>query len=100
MNLDSALQTFFAEAEELLTSMEAALLRMDDSEKNHDPIDSETINEVFRAAHTIKGSAGLFGLDEIVTFTHKVENVLDLARDNKIKVTEKLLSILLPCRDH
>lgn len=100
MNFDSALQTFFAEAEELLMSMEAALLRMDDSEKNHEAIDPETINEVFRAAHTIKGSAGLFGLDEIVAFTHKVENVLDLARDNKIDITEKLLSILLPCRDH
>lgn len=95
MNIDSALQTFFAEADELLTSMESALLRMDEGEKSHD-----IINEVFRAAHTIKGSAGLFGLDDIVAFTHKVENVLDLARDNKIDVTSDLLSILLPCRDH
>src|SRR6478735_12796183 len=98
MNLDSALQTFFAEAEELLISMESALLRMDDSEKNHEAIDPETINEVFRAAHTIKGSAGLFGLDDIVTFTHKVENVLDRARDEKIIITGDLLSIFLPCR--
>jgi len=95
MNIDSALQTFFAEAEELLTSMESALLRMDDGETSHD-----IINEVFRAAHTIKGSAGLFGLDDIVSFTHKVENVLDLARDEKIAITGDLLSILLPCRDH
>jgi len=95
MNIDSALQTFFAEAEELLTSMESALLRMDDGEKTPD-----IINEVFRAAHTIKGSAGLFGLDEIVAFTHKVENVLDLARDEKIEMSSDLLSILLPCRDH
>jgi len=95
MDIDSALQTFFAEADELLTSMESALLRMDEGEKSND-----IINEVFRAAHTIKGSAGLFGLDEIVAFTHKVENVLDLARDDKIEVTSDLLSILLPCRDH
>jgi two-component system, chemotaxis family, sensor kinase CheA len=95
MNIDSALQTFFAEAEELLTSMESALLRMDDGETS-----SDIINEVFRAAHTIKGSAGLFGLDHIVSFTHKVENVLDLARDEKIAITSDLLSILLPCRDH
>jgi len=95
MNIDSALQTFFAEADELLTAMESALLRMDEGEKSHD-----IINEVFRAAHTIKGSAGLFGLDDIVAFTHKVENVLDLARDRKIEVTSNLLSILLPCRDH
>jgi len=95
MNIDSALQTFFAEAEELLTSMESALLRMDDGETSND-----IINEVFRAAHTIKGSAGLFGLDDIVSFTHKVENLLDLARDEKIAITGDLLSILLPCRDH
>lgn len=95
MNLDGALQTFFAEADDLLNSMEAALLRMDEGDK-----DMETINEIFRAAHTIKGSAGLFGLNDIVSFTHIVENVLDRARDEKIAVTGDLLSILLPCRDH
>ncbi|PUA29133.1 MAG: chemotaxis protein CheA [Cellvibrio sp. 79] len=95
MNLDGALQTFFAEAEDLLNSMEAALLRLDEGEK-----DMETINEIFRAAHTIKGSAGLFGLNDIVSFTHIVENVLDRARDEKITLSSDLLSILLPCRDH
>jgi two-component system chemotaxis sensor kinase CheA len=95
MNLDAALQTFFAEADDLLNSMEAALLRLDEGD-----IDPETINEIFRAAHTIKGSAGLFGLDDIVRFTHIVENVLDRARDNKITITGDLLSLLLPCRDH
>jgi two-component system chemotaxis sensor kinase CheA len=95
MNLDAALQTFFAEAEDLLNSMEAALLRIDDGEQ-----DAETINEIFRAAHTIKGSAGLFGLDDIVSFTHTVENLLDRARDGTIQISSDLLSILLPCRDH
>lgn len=95
MNLDGALQTFFAEAEDLLNSMEAALLRMDEGDN-----DTETINEIFRAAHTIKGSAGLFGLNDIVSFTHIVENVLDRARDGKIVITSDLLSIFLPCRDH
>ena len=95
MNLDGALQTFFAEAEDLLNSMEAALLRLDDGDH-----DMETINEIFRAAHTIKGSAGLFGLNDIVSFTHIVENVLDRARDGKITISGDLLSILLPCRDH
>jgi two-component system, chemotaxis family, sensor kinase CheA len=95
MNIDSALQIFFAEAEELLVSMESALLRMDEGENTPD-----IINEIFRAAHTIKGSAGLFGLDDIVAFTHKVENVLDYARDGKIAISSDLLSVLLPCRDH
>lgn len=95
MNLDGALQTFFAEADDLLNSMEAALLRLDEGDQ-----DPETINEIFRAAHTIKGSAGLFGLNDIVSFTHTVENLLDRARDGKITVNSDLLSILLPCRDH
>lgn len=95
MNLDGALQTFFAEAEDLLNSMEAALLRMDEGDK-----ETETINEIFRAAHTIKGSAGLFGLNDIVSFTHILENLLDRGRDGKIVITGDLLSILLPCRDH
>ncbi|ACE83952.1 chemotaxis protein CheA [Cellvibrio japonicus] len=95
MNLDSALQTFFAEAADLLDVMEAALLRLDE-----DVEDRETLNELFRAVHTIKGSAGLFGLDDIVRFTHTVENLLDHARDGKITLSTDLLSILLPCRDH
>ncbi|HNG59433.1 MAG TPA: Hpt domain-containing protein, partial [Cellvibrionaceae bacterium] len=95
MDTDRFLQTFFSEAEELLISMEAALLRMDEGDQ-----DLETINEIFRAAHTIKGSAGMFGLVDIVGFTHVVENVLDLARDGKIVIADDLLSILLSCRDH
>lgn len=95
MNLDAALQTFFAEADDLLDSMEAALLRMDDGEQSPD-----TINEIFRAAHTIKGSAGIFGLDDIVSFTHTIENLLDSARDGNIQINSDLLSLLLPCRDH
>lgn len=95
MNLDGALKTFFAEAEELLVSMESAMLRMEEGDTSAD-----TMNELFRAAHTIKGSAGLFGLDAIVAFTHRVENVLDRARDGKVEMSQELLSLLLPCRDH
>src|SRR5690606_5585562 len=82
MSMDSALQTFYAEAEELLHNMEAALLRLEDDGS----ADSETLNEIFRAAHTIKGSAGLFGLHAIVGFTHVVENVLDRARAGSIMI--------------
>ncbi|HEY6528319.1 MAG TPA: chemotaxis protein CheA [Cellvibrionaceae bacterium] len=95
MDTDRFLQTFFSEADELLTSMEASLLHMDEGYQN-----SEIINELFRAVHTIKGSAGMFGLVEIVGFTHVVENVLDMARDGKLIIANELLSILLSCRDH
>jgi two-component system chemotaxis sensor kinase CheA len=95
MNLDAALETYVVESQELLTQMEESLLAF--AQGN---VDAETINAVFRAAHTIKGSAGLFGLDGIVGFTHTVESVLDQVRDNTIPMNAELATLLLRCRDH
>jgi two-component system chemotaxis sensor kinase CheA len=95
MNRDPALDTFLAEAAELLATMEGVLLRCEQGEQ-----DSESINELFRAAHTIKGSAGLFGLDTIVGFTHVVESVLDSARSGGLPITAAAAAILLECSDH
>ena len=95
MNLDDALQTFIIEARELLEQMEDALLRIEQT-----PDDADTINAIFRAAHTIKGSAGLFGLSYVVEFTHVAESVLDLVRSNKLRITSDLVAILLGVCDH
>jgi two-component system, chemotaxis family, sensor kinase CheA len=95
MSQDSALDTFITESSELLRDMESVLLRCENGES-----DAESINELFRAAHTIKGSAGLFGLDPIVAFTHVVESVLDRVREDSTPVTAPLAAILLECRDH
>ena len=95
MNLDEALQTFLVEGRELLEEMEAALLRVAEED---DP--AESINAIFRAAHTIKGSAGLFGLDAIVAFTHVVESLLDEVRDGAVQLSDKLIQLLLACGDH
>lgn len=95
MNLDQALQTFVAEAKELLAEMEDALLRLE-----AEPGNGELVHALFRAAHTIKGSAGLFGLDAIVSFTHVVENALDKVRNGELAVSGELVAILLPCRDY
>ncbi len=95
LDLGDALQTFFAESRSLLEDMETGLLRLESV-----PDDAEAINAVFRAAHTIKGSAGLFGLDDIVAFTHKAENVLDRVRNNELDMNEDLVGLLLGCQDH
>jgi two-component system chemotaxis sensor kinase CheA len=58
------------------------------------------INAIFRAAHTIKGSSGLFSLDHIVAFTHVVESVLDQVRAGKLKIADQLVVLLLACCDH
>ena len=95
MNLDDALQTFIAESRELLEEMENALLAVAQAETN-----DEMIHAIFRAAHTIKGSAGLFSLDHIVEFTHVLESVLDRLRDGKLGIDDTLVTLLLSCCDH
>jgi two-component system chemotaxis sensor kinase CheA len=95
MNLDQALQTYIAESRALLEEMEDALLGLE-----HDPDNADLIGALFRAAHTIKGSAGLFGLDAVVGFTHGVETLLDQLRDGKMSVSTDLIGTLLECRDH
>ncbi|HET7868219.1 MAG TPA: chemotaxis protein CheA, partial [Burkholderiaceae bacterium] len=62
--------------------------------------DPDAVNAVFRAAHTIKGSAGLFGFDRIVQFTHVMESVLDRVRDGMLPLDEDLVALLLSCADH
>lgn len=95
MNLDQALQTFIVESRELLDDMEAALLDIEQAEDK-----TEMVNAIFRAAHTIKGSSGLFSLDHVVAFTHVVESVLDKVRDGQVAISPDLISLLLSCGDH
>ncbi|CAD5374663.1 Signal transduction histidine kinase CheA [Rubrivivax sp. A210] len=95
MDLDQALQTFISESRELLADMESALLAVEQADEKE-----ELVNAIFRAAHTIKGSAGLFSLDHIVAFTHVVESLLDQVRAGKLEIAAALVGLLLSCRDH
>src|ERR1035437_4516881 len=95
MDLDDALETFIVECRELLEDMETALLRVEGANDQ-----TEMINAIFRAAHTIKGSSGLFSLDHVVAFTHAVESVLDQVRAGKLVLADKLVVLLQACCDH
>ncbi|WP_434575267.1 chemotaxis protein CheA [Pseudomonas sp. Z3-6] len=95
INLDQAQQTFIVEAREQLQAMEESLLQLET-----DPGDDDAIGAIFRAAHTIKGSAGLFGLEPIVSFTHIVEDVLDRLRNGSVEVDAGLIAVLLKSSDH
>ena len=92
---DSAIDSFEHEATELLNLMEESLLRLENV-----PDDEALINAIFRAAHTIKGTGGVFGFDNIVQFTHIVENVLDRVRASELNIDSELIAVLLNCRDH
>ncbi|MFN0301063.1 MAG: chemotaxis protein CheA [Burkholderiales bacterium] len=93
--MEQAFATFLAESRELLGQMETMLLGIE-----REAPDTETINAMFRAAHTIKGSAGMFGLDGIVAFTHVAESVLDRVRAGSITLDSELASVYLECGDH
>lgn len=95
INLDQAFQTFLDEAYELLHVMEESLLQLESN-----PNDKDIIGSIFRAAHTIKGSAGLFGLDPIVSFTHVLEDLLDCVRNEEVSVNSGLIAVLLESGDH
>jgi two-component system chemotaxis sensor kinase CheA len=95
MDLDDALETFIVECRELLEDMETALLAVEGADDK-----SEMVNAIFRAAHTIKGSSGLFSLDHVVAFTHVLEHVLDKVRGGKLDLADKLVVLLLGCCDH
>jgi two-component system chemotaxis sensor kinase CheA len=95
MDIDQALQTFIVESRELLEAMNDGLLGIE-----HTRDRAESVNAIFRAAHTIKGSAGLFSLDHIVAFTHVLESLLDDARGGHVEISGELVSLLLSCGDH
>jgi two-component system chemotaxis sensor kinase CheA len=95
MSFDENEQIFITECNELLDDMEEALLSLE-----REPNDADLINRVFRAAHTIKGSSGMFGYDHIISFTHVVENLLDDVRNCLVPVTGDLVSLLMRTKDH
>jgi two-component system, chemotaxis family, sensor kinase CheA len=95
MTMDAALQIFLEESQELLIEMESGLLEC--ARNTGTP---EVINSVFRAAHTIKGSSGLFGLDAIVSFVHVMETALDRVRVGEVPMDAEFAMLLLSCKDH
>ncbi len=99
-SLDNELQDpelikeFIEESKEHLASIELNMLALET-----DPNDSEAINAVFRPFHSIKGVAGFLNFTEIHHLSHEVENLLDMARSNKIAVDDAIIDIVLTATD-
>ena len=92
MSIDMAQfhQVFFEESFEGLDAMESGLLNLDMGD-----VDTEEINTIFRAAHSIKGGSGTFGFTSVSDFTHVMETLLDEMRDGRRKITQIALDVLL-----
>ena len=93
--MDEVFNVFCVEAREQLEAMEAGLMQLEQGDR-----DPETINAVFRAAHTIKGGAGVVEIHSVEKFTHVLENVLDRLRNGEIEVSGDMVSALLAGCDH
>lgn len=92
--MDQHQQAFIDEAKELLPDLEEGLLTLEEN-----PDDPETINSVFRALHTIKGSGSMFGFEKIEHFTHDLENAFEQVRSGAFTATPALIDLTLAARD-
>ncbi|MGD8784249.1 MAG: chemotaxis protein CheW [Thioalkalispiraceae bacterium] len=94
IDMTQFLQTFYEESFEGLDIMESELLNLDVG-----AADVETINTIFRAAHSIKGGSGTFGLSAVAEYTHVMETLLDEMRDGRRQVTQEAVDVLLKSVD-
>ncbi|AVX37736.1 chemotaxis protein CheA [Yersinia massiliensis] len=94
MDITAFYQTFFDEADELLADMEQHLLLLD-------PLapDNEQLNAIFRAAHSIKGGAATFGFTVLQETTHLLENLLDGARRDEMRLSTDIINLFLETKD-
>ncbi|MET0419473.1 MAG: chemotaxis protein CheA [Actinoplanes sp.] len=92
--MNPLLAQFLAEAADLLTSVDEGLLQLE-----RDPGDPELVNEVFRAAHTFKGSSGLFDFPELTRLTHAAEDLLDAVRGGGLSLDSQMTDDLLAAFD-
>jgi two-component system chemotaxis sensor kinase CheA len=93
---DELLAEFVNESREHLTTIETDLLAIEEAGAN---IDVELVNKVFRAAHSIKGASGFFGLIKVKELAHKAETVLDMMRSRKMTPNAEITNLLLAAFD-
>lgn len=90
INNEELLKDFFTEAQSQVETLESNILVIESDPSNH-----EAIDEIFRAAHTLKGGSATVEFTELASFTHKVEDVLDELRSDRLEVTEDVVDLLL-----
>lgn len=95
MNRSEMMGVFLSEAEELLQLLEIEILNLE--QKGESP---QIIQNIFRIAHTLKGSSAAMGFEEMKQLTHEMENILDKIRNQLLPVTEQVVDILFQCLDH
>jgi two-component system, chemotaxis family, sensor kinase CheA len=95
---DKAKEEFFSEAQELVEGFSRDLMMLDEGQRQQ-YIDPEIVNEVFRAVHTLKGLAGMFGANKISTLSHDLEDILDDLRLGRRQLTREIMDVLFRAVD-
>jgi two-component system chemotaxis sensor kinase CheA len=93
--IENMVTTFVDEATELLEDLEKALLQLEQDKHSKD-----SVGEVFRTMHSLKGSASMFGFDSISNLTHHLESIYQSIREGSRVLTEEIFSTTLTCLDH
>ncbi|MCI9318484.1 MAG: chemotaxis protein CheA [Lachnospiraceae bacterium] len=94
MDVSQYLEIFLDETNEHLTNLNTRIMELES-----DPDNMDTINEIFRAAHSLKGMAGTMGYKRMQTLTHDMENVFSEVRNGVIKVNSEIIDVLFQCLD-
>ena len=92
--MQDLMREFIAETEELLEGLDQHFVRLEES-----PGDPALINEIFRAVHSIKGSAGFLGFNRLVEVAHQSENILNKIRQNEMQAAPETIDIILESID-
>src|SRR4051812_21799871 len=90
---EKALQEFLSEAQEIVETFNRNLLRLD-QDRASGRYDPEALNDAFRAVHSLKGLAGLFGLARMTSLAHTLESLLDALRLSKVELSPEVLDLL------
>jgi two-component system chemotaxis sensor kinase CheA len=94
MDVSQYLEIFLDETREHLQNLNTEILNLE-----QDPENEDTVNEIFRAAHSLKGMAGTMGYKRMQTLTHDMENVFSEVRNGTIKIKSHMIDILFQCLD-
>ncbi len=94
MDMAQYMQIFIEESRENLQDMNSNLLYLEDN-----PEDTNTLNNIFRVAHTLKGMSATMGFNNVTHLTHEMENILDHIRKDNMKVNVNIIDLLFQCFD-
>jgi two-component system, chemotaxis family, sensor kinase CheA len=94
MELNDFLEMFIEESKDHLQAINEELLKLE-----AEPDNTSIVNEIFRSAHTLKGMAATMGFEDLASLTHEMENVLDLLRNSKLKITSEIMDVIFTCVD-